>query len=261
MGRVDNKVAIVTGGASGMGRAAAILFAKEGAKVVVADYVTEGGEETVNKIKEAGGDAIFVKTDVSNAADAKNMVKKTVNTYGKLDILFNCAGLVEREIVPMHECKEEDFDKVVAVNLKGVFLCMKYAVPEMLKGGGGSIVNQGSNSCIQGASNLSSYSASKGGVASLSRAAAMDYIRDNIRINWTMPGLIATQMVTRDLLKGDNEALNELLKRQPLGRFGTEEEIANLVLFLASDESSYITATEVRIDGGMSQLFSMDEVR
>ena len=244
-----------------MGRAAAILFAKEGAKVVVADWVTEGGEETVKKIKEAGGDAIFVKTDVSKASDVKNMVQKTVDTYGKLDILFNCAGLVEREVVPLHETKEEDFDKVVGVNFKGVFLCMKYAIPEMLKGGGGSIVNQGSNSCIQGASNLCSYSGSKGGVASMSRAAAMDYIRKNIRINWTMPGIIATQMVTKDLLKGDNEALEGLREKQPLGRFGTEEEIANLVLFLASDESSYITATGVRIDGGLSQLFSLGEVR
>jgi NAD(P)-dependent dehydrogenase (short-subunit alcohol dehydrogenase family) len=257
MGRLDGKVAIVTGGGSGMGRATAILFAKEGAKVVVAGRGVEAGEETVRMIKEAGGKAIFAKTDVSKTEDVKKMVKTTVDTYGKLDILFNNAGIVEPEIVPLHEVKEEDFDKVIAINLKGVFLCMKYAIPEMLKTGGGSIVNQGSNSCIQGAPCLSSYSASKGGVASLSMASAMDYLRQNIRINWTMPGLIPTPMITRDLTKGDKNALEKLEAAQPLGRFGTEEEIANLVLFLASDESSYITATGIKVDGALSQLFKL----
>ena len=257
MGRLDGKVAIVTGGGSGMGRATAILFAKEGAKVVVAGRGIEAGEETVRMIKEAGGKAIFAKTDVSKTEDVKKMVKTTVDTYGELDILFNNAGIVEPEVVPLHEVKEEDFDKVIAINLKGVFLCMKYAIPEMLKTGGGSIVNQGSNSCIQGAPCLSSYSASKGGVASLSMSSAVDYLRQNIRINWTMPGLIPTPMITRDLTKGDKNALEKLEAAQPLGRFGTEEEIANLVLFLASDESSYITATGIKVDGALSQLFKL----
>ncbi len=257
MGRLDGKVAIVTGGGSGMGRATAILFAKEGAKVVVAGRGVEAGEETVRMIKEAGGKAIFAKTDVSKTEDVKKMVKTTVDTYGELDILFNNAGIVEPEVVPLHEVKEEDFDKVIAINLKGVFLCMKYAIPEMLKTGGGSIVNQGSNSCIQGAPCLSSYSASKGGVASLSMSSAVDYLRQNIRINWTMPGLIPTPMITRDLTKGDKNALEKLEAAQPLGRFGTEEEIANLVLFLASDESSYITATGIKVDGALSQLFKL----
>lgn len=257
MGRLDGKVAIVTGGGSGMGRATAILFAKEGAKVVVAGRGVEAGEETVRMIKEAGGKAIFAKTDVSKTEDVKKMVKTTVDTYGELDILFNNAGIVEPEVVPLHEVKEEDFDKVIAINLKGVFLCMKYAIPEMLKTGGGSIVNQGSNSCIQGAPCLSSYSASKGGVASLSMSSAVDYLRQNIRINWTMPGLIPTSMITRDLTKGDKNALEKLEAAQPLGRFGTEEEIANLVLFLASDESSYITATGIKVDGALSQLFKL----
>ena len=256
MGRLDGKVAIVTGGGSGMGRATAILFAKEGARLVVAGRRTENIEETVRMIREAGGEAIFIKADVSKAKDVKNMVKAAIDAYGKLDVLFNNAAIIEQAEVPLHECKEEDFDKVIAVNLKGVFLCMKYAIPEMIKTGGGSIINQGSNSCIQGAPNLSSYSASKGGVASMSMAAAMDYLRQNIRINWTMPGLIPTPMIeTR--VKGDKEALKKLEAAQPLGRFGTEEEIANLALFLASDESSYITATGVKVDGALSQLIGL----
>jgi len=253
MGRLDGKVAIVTGGGSGIGRTTAITFAKEGAQVVVADCVIEGGEETVRMIKGFDGDAIFVKTDVTNASEVANLVKVAVDTYGKLDILFNCAGIVERKNVPLHECKEEDFDRVIAVNLKGVFLGMKYAIPEMLKTGGGSIINQGSIAEVRGCPCLSSYGASKGGVASISRAAAADYLRHNIRINWTMPGLIKTPMVIRDLTKGDTEALKKLEAEQPLGRFGTEEEIANLVLFLASDESPYITGTGVKIDGALTQ--------
>ncbi len=240
-----------------MGRASAILFAKEGAKLVVAGRRAEKIAKTVSIIREAGGEAISVKTDVSQTEDVKNMVKKTIDTYGRLDILLNNAGIIEQKSVPTHEVKEEDFDKVIAINLKGVFLCMKYAIPEMLKTGGGSIINQGSNSSIQGTSCLSSYSASKGGVASLSMAAAMDYVRQNIRINWTMPGLIPTPMITQEMTKGDQKTLKKLEAAQPLGRFGTEEEIANLALFLASDESSYITATGVRVDGALSQLFGL----
>lgn len=257
MGRLDGKVAIVTGGGSGMGRATAILFAKEGARLAVAGRRIESIEETARMIREAGGEAISIKTDVSKAEDVRNMVRTTVDTYGKLDVLLNNAGIVEPEAVPLHEVKETDFDKTIAINLKGVFLCMKYAIPEMLKTGGGSIVNQGSNSCIQGTNRLSSYSASKGGVASLSMAAAMDYLRQNIRINWTMPGLIPTPMIAGTRTEGDRNALKKLEVAQPLGRFGTEEEIANLALFLASDESSYITATGIKADGALSQLFGL----
>jgi len=252
MGRLDGKVAIVTGGASGMGKTTAILFAREGAKVVVADCVVEGGEDTVSKIKEAGGEAIFVKTDVSQEADATAMVKTAVDTYGKLDVLFNCAGILERENVPLHEVKAKDFDKVVAVNLKGVFLGMKYAIPEMIKNGGGSIINQGSISEIRGVPCAASYAASKGGIASMSRAAAADYIKYNIRVNWTLPGLIATPMITRDAFHGDKEGLERLRLQQPMKRFAKEEEIAYLVLFLASDEAPYMTGTGVKIDGGLT---------
>ena len=252
MGRLDGKVAIVTGGASGMGKTTAVLFAKEGAKVVVADCIVEGGEETVSNIRNSGGEAIFVKTDVSKEPEVKSMVKMAIDTYGKLDILFNCAGILEREDVPLNEVKAEDFDRVIAVNLRGVFLGMKYAIPEMIKNGGGSIINQGSISEVRGVPCAASYAASKGGIASMSRAAAADYIKHNIRVNWTLPGLIATPMITRDAFHGDMEALEQLRRAQPMERFAEEEEVANLVLFLASDEAPYMTGTGVKIDGGLT---------
>lgn len=235
-----------------MGRVTAALFAKEGAKVVVADCI-DGGEETARMIKEQGGKAVFVKTDVSQSSEVERMVRTAVDTYGKLNVLFNCAGILDRERVPVHACKEEDFNRVIAVNLRGVFLGMKYAIPEMIKAGGGSIINQGSTTCVQGNPGLPSYSTSKGGVATLSMATAVDYLRQNIRVNWTIPGVIATEMIKQGWAQGDEEAVKELEKGQPLGRFGTEEEIANLILFLASDESSYITATGIKIDGAVTQ--------
>jgi len=214
--------------------------------------VVEGGEETVQRIKEAGNEGIFVKTDVSQESEVAAMVKAAVDTYGKLDVLFNCAGVLEREDVPLHEVKTEHFDKVIAVNLKGVFLSMKYAIPEMIKNGGGSIINQGSLSEIRGVPCAASYAASKGGIASISRAAAADYIEYNIRVNWTQPGLIATPMITQDAFHGDKEALDKLRIEQPMKRFAEEEEIAYLVLFLASDEAPYMTGAGVKIDGGLT---------
>ncbi|GAI96981.1 unnamed protein product, partial [marine sediment metagenome] len=163
-----------------------------------------------------------------------------------------CAGILERENVPLHEVKSEDFDRVTAVNLKGVFLSMKYAIPEMIKNGGGSIINQGSISEVRGAPCAASYAASKGGIASMSRAAAADCIKYNIRINWTLPGLIATPMITRDAFHGNMKALEKLRLEQPMKRFAEEEEIAYLVLFLASDEAPYMTGTGVKIDGGLT---------
>ena len=251
MGRLDGKVAIITGGGMGMGRASAILFAREGAKVTVADIDTEAGEQTVRTIKESGGEAIFVKTDVSKSKDCASMVKATVDAFGKLDIIYNNAGILEPEYVPLHECKEEDFDKVIAVNLKGVFLGMKYAIPEMLKAGGGSIINQASAVCSIGIPKHPSYAPAKGGVVTMSMSAAMDYVRDNIRINWITPGTVSTPMVEQAF--PNREDYDRLQKWQALGRFGTPEEIANVALFLASDESSYITSTEMKADGGCTQ--------
>lgn len=249
MGRLDGKAAIVTGGASGMGKTTAVLFAKEGAKVVVADCVVEGGEETVRRIKEAGGEAIFVKTDVSQEADAAAMVKTAVDTYGKLDILFNCAGILERENVPLHEVKSEDFDRVTAVNLKGVFLSMKYAIPEMIKSGGGAIVNFASISGVRALPTIPAYCASKGGVVSISMVAALENAAHNIRVNCVAPGPIATQMV---LDQWPDEQIQHFSDMTALGRLGKPEEIARIVLFLVSDDSFWITGQTIVADGGLT---------
>ena len=246
MGRLDGKVALITGTGSGMGRVAAILFAKEGAKVVGADCVTETGEETVRMIKEAGGEAIFVKADVSKGEDVKKMVKTAVDTFGKLNILYNNAG-IQGAPVSTAECTEEEFDKFINVNLKGVFLGMKYAIPEMLKTGGGSIINTGSIAGRRGVANIPGYTASKGGVIALTRGTAMEYAKKNIRVNSISPGVIATPMV----LSMPPEAKKIAVSVISQGRLGEPEEVAYAALFLASDESSHITGHILAVDGGI----------
>ncbi|MBA7709023.1 2,5-dichloro-2,5-cyclohexadiene-1,4-diol dehydrogenase LinX [subsurface metagenome] len=249
MGRIDDKVAVITGAGSGMGRAAAILFAKEGAKVVVGDWVTEGGEETVRMIKEAGGEAIFIKVDVSRTEDVKKMIKAAIDTYGKLDILYNNAGIDKYDNlgIDRRAPTEENFDKTIGVNLKGIFFGMEYAIPEMIKTGGGSIINTASVAALE-AMGIPIYAASKGGVISLSRTMAVEFISRNIRINCIVPGAIATGMN----LSWSSEELKRFSEAIPQGRFGKPEEVAQLALFLVSDEASYITAQTVVIDGGWS---------
>jgi NAD(P)-dependent dehydrogenase (short-subunit alcohol dehydrogenase family) len=250
MGRLDGKVAIITGGSSGIGKASAILFAKEGARVLVSSRTTEKLQETVQTIKAAGGEAIFTKTDVSNEEDVKEMIKTAVATYGKLNVLFNNAGILEIEDVPITECKAENFDKVIGINLRGVFLGIKYAIPEMLKAGGGSIVNTASGAARDGWPHIPAYSASKGGITGLSRQVAADYTSKNIRINCILPGLTKTGML-EDLQRGNPDVYDEILALQPSGRFATPEEIAQVALFLASDESSYMTGGELFTGGGL----------
>ena len=246
MGRLDNKVAIITGGGMGMGHSAAILFAKEGAKVVVSDMVVEAGEETVAEIKKAGGDAIFVKADVSSAKDAEKTVKEAVKAFGKVNILFSNAGIAG-EASPTEDCTEENWEKVININLKGVWLSMKYAIPEIAKAGGGAIINTASQAAERAMPNLPAYTASKGGVLSLSRATAVECAKKNIRVNVLEPGVIATSMV----LGMPDEAKASFLSAIPMGKFGKPEEVAYAALFLACDESSHITGHALAVDGGI----------
>jgi NAD(P)-dependent dehydrogenase (short-subunit alcohol dehydrogenase family) len=249
MGRVEGKVAIVTGAGSGIGRASAMLLAKEGAKTVVVDRNAEAGEETVRMIREAGGEAIFVKADVSEAEDIKKMVKTAVSTYGKLNILFNNAGFIH-EVAPTADASEEVFDETIATNLKGAFMGMKYAIPEMLRIGGGSIINIASIAGTKGVTNAPAYAASKGGVLALSRATAIEYATQNIRVNCISPGTISTPAMAA-LMKDDPEIKRNYEEAVPQGRLGRPDEVAQVVLFLASDEASHVTGEKLAIDGGL----------
>jgi NAD(P)-dependent dehydrogenase (short-subunit alcohol dehydrogenase family) len=244
--RLKNKVAIVTGGGSGIGRATCLLFAREGAKVVVADYVAEGGNETVRQIKEAGGEAVFVQADVSRSADVQNMIGATVRNYGRVDILFNNAG-IEGPSAKLANYKEEDWERVIAVDLTAVFLGTKYAIQEMLKQGGGVIISTASVAGMVGFPGSGAYAAAKAGVINLTRLAALEYADKNIRVNCICPGVIETPMVDRVMGGRPRE---RVVKTEPIGRLGRPEDIANAALFLASDESSFATGAPFIIDGG-----------
>lgn len=247
MRRLDGKVAIITGGGSGMGREASILFAEEGAKVVIVDWVAEGGQETLRMVKEACGEAIFVRADVSKTEDVKRMIKAATDTYGKLNVLYNNAAIAPYE--PLIQSTEENWEKVISVNLKGIWLGMKYAIPEMIKAGGGSIINTASFvvDAIQRGSAI--YGASKGGVVVMSKVAAVEHAHQNIRVNCIKPGIIVTPMSLS--CYGDPEARRRAEATVPMGRLGQPGEIAKVALFLASDESSLITGTEILADGGI----------
>jgi NAD(P)-dependent dehydrogenase (short-subunit alcohol dehydrogenase family) len=254
MSKLDGRVAIITGAGSGIGRATAILFAREGAKVVVADNVVDNGEKTVSMIKEAGGEACFVETDVSVDSDIKKMIASTLENYGKLDILFNNAGIAENPTAPTNETQVDDWDRIISVNLRGVFLGMKYAIPEMLKVGKGAIINASSLAGLVGTKGRPAYCASKGGVLLLTRAAALDHAAENIRVNCVCPGFIWTPMMETAMESADDieEAKRQIAKMQPAGRMGTPEEVALAALFLASDDSSYITGVPLPVDGGFT---------
>ncbi len=244
VGKLDGKVAIVTGGSSGIGRATAVTFAKEGAKVVVAARRNSEGEETVRLAKEAGGEALFVQTDVTKAVDIEALVNKTLETYSRLDCAFNNAGSGKAN--PLTQMSESDWDFDLAVNLKAVWLCMKYEIPAMLRSGAGAIVNMASQGAIIGVPNFSSYCAAKGGVISLSRTAAMEYAKDKIRVNIVSPGAIKTELLSE--IPADQ--LQEIEAAIPLKRAGQPEEIAAGVVWLCSDAASFVTGQNLAIDGG-----------
>ena len=246
--RLKGKVALVTGASSGIGRATAIRFAEEGAKLVVNDIDETGGRETVKMIIENGGKAIFVKADVSKAEETKNMIDNAIKQWGRLDILHANAGIVRRGTIP--EFSESDYDRLMDVNLKGFFLCAKYAIPQMKKQGGGVIVATASGQGLspRGQSLIAAYCASKGGVILLAKALALDHGKDNIRVNCVCPVNIWTPPAQR-YARARGIGLEGMAKNA-LGRVGKPEEVANAVLFLASDEASYITGTTLLVDGG-----------
>ncbi len=245
---LQGKVVLVTGGGSGIGRATSILLAKEGAKVMIADYVPEGAERTVKMIKEAGGEASCIAADVSVTRQVEIMVDKTVATYGRLDCAFNNAG-IEGKMVDTAEYPEDVFDRIIAINLKGVWLCMKYEIPQMLRSGGGAIVNTASGAGLVGVAQLSAYNASKHGVVGLTKTAALEFAQKNIRVNCVCPGLINTPMVARMVDSGGmNE--QEFLAAEPVGRMGRPEEIGEGVVWLLSEAASFVTGHSMSIDGG-----------
>ena len=255
--RLKGKVAIVTGATAGMGRAAAELFAREGASVVLCGRRESLGREMVDLIKERGGEAAFVAADVARAEDVKRVVGTAVGSYGRLDVLFNNAGINEHASGDPDQEPEEVWDRIIGVNLKGTFLGIKYAVPEMRKVGGGSIINNSSVNDVQAdLVSMSSYHASKGGVTALTKKAAVMYAADNIRVNAVNPGPIATEMVdiSWNMLTDPNIIAMRKTK-QPLPRMGHPMDVAYAALYFASDESAFVTGATLLIDGGQSAAY------
>ncbi len=248
MEKLQGKSSIITGAASGIGAATAHLFAAEGASVVLADWAEARGTAVAESIEEGGGNATFVKVDVSSPENVKHMIETAVETNGRLDVLFNNAG-VEGDQAPTADCTLENWDRVININLKGVFLGMKHGIAAMLETGGGVIVNNASVAGLVGFQNIPAYCASKGGVIQLTKGAALEYAGQGIRVNVICPGVIATPMVERFTSAGE-EARAALESMEPIGRFGTPEEVAKLVLYLASDDSSFCTGAPFLVDGG-----------
>jgi meso-butanediol dehydrogenase/(S,S)-butanediol dehydrogenase/diacetyl reductase len=250
--RFKNKVVLVTGAGAGIGRATAEALAREGAKVIVNGVSQGRGAETLALVRKAGGEGLFVQGDVSRAADAEKMVKAAVDTYGRLDIVINVAGIVLGGRVDT--ISEEDFMRTMDVNVKGTFLICKYAVLQMKKQGGGVIVNVSSVAALKGIPDRSAYAASKGAVVALSKAMAADHIKDNIRVNIVCPGTTDTPSLEDRMQQAADPAAAKaaFIARQPMGRLGTAEEIAAAILFACCDEAAFMNGSTLTIDGGMT---------
>ena len=249
MAMFTGKVALITGGTGGIGRAAAVAFAGEGAAVAVSGRRRTEGDETVRLVREAGVDGLFVQCDVSRSAEVAAMVAEVEAKFGRLDFAFNNAGIAP-PMAPLHEQDEADFDRTIAVNLKGVWLSMKHEVPAILRAGGGAIVNNSSMGGLIAYPGFGIYHATKHGVLGLTKSAALDYARQNVRVTAVCPGLILTDMMTQ--LAGGEEEAREFSKRQPIGRGGTPEEIAAAVLWLCSPAAALMTGHHLTLDGGLT---------
>lgn len=253
--RLENKVALITGAGSGIGRQAALLFAGEGAAVVVADLVPQGGEETVRLVQAEGGRALYVQADVARGADCERMVRAAEETFGKLDVLFNNAGISHIDDGDAISTEEEVWDLTMQVNLKGVFLGCKYGIPALRRAGGGSIINTASFVALLGAATPQlAYTASKGGVLALTRELAAVHAREKIRVNALCPGPLRTELLMKYL--DTEEKRQRRLVHIPMGRFGEAVEIARAALFLASEESSYLTGAAFTVDGGITAAYT-----
>jgi len=252
--RLDGKVAVITGGSSGIGKETALLFADEGAKLVIADLDQAKGQEVVDLVKKKGGQAVFVKTDVSKAKDNENMISVAEKTFGKLNVLFLNAGISHADDDNAMTTEESVWDLTMNINLKGVFLGCKYGIPAIKRAGGGSIINTASFVAILGAATPQlAYTASKGGVLSMTRELAVIHAREKIRVNALCPGPLKTELLMKYL--NTDEKKQRRLVHVPMGRFGLAEEIAKGVLFLASDESSFVTGSTFLIDGGITAAY------
>jgi NAD(P)-dependent dehydrogenase (short-subunit alcohol dehydrogenase family) len=256
--RLDGKVALITGSASGIGRQTALLFAREGARIAAVDLSSDANEETASLVRQAGGDILTLQADVSKAVDCQEMVARTEAHFGKLDVMFNNAGVMLSEDGDAVSTDEQIWDLTMAINVKGVFFGCKYGIPALRRAGGGSIINTASFVALVGAATPQlAYTASKGAVLSMTRELAVIHARENIRVNALCPGPLRTELLMKFL--DTDEKRNRRLVHVPMGRFGEADEMAKAVLYLASDDSSYVTGTEFMVDGGITAAYVTPE--